>query len=224
MDAFAEQADPGPTRIIAVNWGAWREVGMAVETRLPENLRAARDILLQKALSPQEGIDTFERLLAAGQPRMLVSPMDIHTLILENAAAVETMVDAPVDAIEPPGREHPRPNLASVFVAPHNEIEAQLARIWQRQIGIDKVGVDDNFFELGGDSLLGLQVVAQINRDLGVVLTAAGLYEAPTVRAVARLISPQEKSEPASFVKDQTRGSARKAKIRSRKKIESGTK
>jgi phthiocerol/phenolphthiocerol synthesis type-I polyketide synthase E len=45
MDAFAQAAAdrPGP-RVLSVNWGAWDEVGMAVNTVLPRGVREAREV------------------------------------------------------------------------------------------------------------------------------------------------------------------------------------
>ncbi|WP_234974719.1 condensation domain-containing protein, partial [Tenacibaculum agarivorans] len=57
------------------------------------------------------------------------------------------------------------------YVAPRNEVEADIARIWQEVLGLDKVGVYDNFFELGGHSLLVVQLISRlqkINLNIGV--------------------------------------------------------
>ncbi|MGH7831122.1 MAG: non-ribosomal peptide synthetase, partial [Candidatus Binatia bacterium] len=40
------------------------------------------------------------------------------------------------------------------FVAPRTTTEEEIAAIWARIFGLDKVGRDDNFFDLGGHSLL----------------------------------------------------------------------
>src|SRR4051794_21752378 len=49
---------------------------------------------------------------------------------------------------------HPRPALATDFVAPCSEVEREIAGIWQEEIGIEQVGAQDDFFKLGGDSLI----------------------------------------------------------------------
>ena len=51
--------------------------------------------------------------------------------------------------------------------APATELEEQLVAIWQRCLGLSKVGVHDDFFDLGGHSLLAVQVLVDIERELG---------------------------------------------------------
>ena len=71
-------------------------------------------------------------------------------------------------------------------VAPRNDLERDLAGIWERVLEVDSVGIDDNFFDLGGTSLSGLQVVQEIETRLGVELSPVALFEAPTVRTLAQ--------------------------------------
>ncbi len=56
------------------------------------------------------------------------------------------------------------------FQAPQGEIEEAVARIWQRVLGVERVGRDDNFFDLGGHSLLAMRVVLEIEKEFGVRL------------------------------------------------------
>src|SRR6185369_14292342 len=45
-----------------------------------------------------------------------------------------------------------RPAAAS-YKPPGDDIERQIAEIWQEVLGLARVGVEDNFFDLGGHSL-----------------------------------------------------------------------
>ncbi len=57
------------------------------------------------------------------------------------------------------------------FVPPSTPLENRLARMWSELLGLERVGVHDNFFDLGGHSLLGMQVLSGIRKDLGVELS-----------------------------------------------------
>ena len=69
-----------------------------------------------------------------------------------------------------------------------NELERKIAAIWEEVLGIGQVGVHDDFFELGGNSLVGLQVIARINRTMHLSVELRAVFELPTVASQARMI------------------------------------
>ena len=77
-------------------------------------------------------------------------------------------------------------SLTPSFMAPRNEIEAQVAEMFSEVLGIAQVGVDANFFGLGGDSLRGFQVLARIRTTLQVDLSILDLFKGPTAAQLAR--------------------------------------
>ncbi|MDJ0840184.1 MAG: amino acid adenylation domain-containing protein [Acidobacteriota bacterium] len=70
------------------------------------------------------------------------------------------------------------------FQPPQNEREVVLAVIWQRLLGVPRVGLQDNFFELGGDSILSIQVIARA-REEGLSLSTRDIFENQTLSALA---------------------------------------
>ena len=82
------------------------------------------------------------------------------------------------------------------YVAPRNEPERQLVKIWAEvlKLAAEKIGVNDNFFELGGHSLLATQVIAKIRSRLEIELPLKALFERPSVVQLAELIAAAEKS------------------------------
>ncbi|MCP4663568.1 MAG: acyltransferase domain-containing protein, partial [bacterium] len=72
------------------------------------------------------------------------------------------------------------------------------AEIWQQILGVSKIGFSDNFFDLGGNSLIGLQVTAALQQELGRQVLPVALYEAPTVRELARYLNPERASGAAA--------------------------
>ncbi|MDH1265250.1 non-ribosomal peptide synthetase [Pseudomonas sp. GD03944] len=76
---------------------------------------------------------------------------------------------------------------AASHVAPRNEVESILARIWQDVLKAERIGVHDNFFTLGGDSILNLQIIARANQQ-GLKLTPKQLFENRTIADIARVL------------------------------------
>ncbi len=56
------------------------------------------------------------------------------------------------------------------FREPETPTERRLAAIWSQLLAAPRVGLDDNFFELGGHSMLGMRLIADVGRELGVAL------------------------------------------------------
>lgn len=83
-----------------------------------------------------------------------------------------------------------------VAIAPRTHEERQIARIWQSIFALDELSVDDNFFDLGGHSLQAVQMVAQIEAELGRQLPLVALFKAQTIEQLARLLE----EEPAEDV------------------------
>ncbi|MET0397623.1 MAG: amino acid adenylation domain-containing protein [Longimicrobiaceae bacterium] len=84
---------------------------------------------------------------------------------------------------------HPRPASAAGYVAPRGALEAALAELFGRALGIGSVGADDGFFELGGDSLVATQLLAAVNERFRVELPLRALFAAPTPARLAEAIA-----------------------------------
>jgi len=91
----------------------------------------------------------------------------------------------------------PKPEifLRSGYVAPANELEKKLARIWSEILGIGEelIGVDNSFFDLGGHSLSATLLTARIFRDLAVRVRLSEVFAQPTIRALAQTIASRDR-------------------------------
>ncbi len=214
LDVFASHHAFGrDTTVVAVNWSAWRDVGMAVDTRkLRDGVGEGGDTMLQGGLSNDDGIEVFKRVVA-GPPaaQVAVSYLDLGwamdgerleaSVVTASAEDIErgvvrTEQTSSESAVAASTQQlHPRPAIQSVFVAPRNEVETKICAVWQEMIGIDRVGVHDSFFELGGHSLLAVRVMTRVNEALGSDIPVAKLYEGLTVDFIARLLAPVTQTE-----------------------------
>ncbi len=80
-----------------------------------------------------------------------------------------------------------RPEIHAVAL-PADELELKLIRIWEKVLRLNSIGVDDNFFEIGGHSLLAVRLFAQIEKSFGRNLPLATLFQAPSVKQLARVL------------------------------------
>ena len=87
-----------------------------------------------------------------------------------------------------PAPDENRSVIEKGFVAPNDELEVRLTKIWGQLLGVHPVGIRDNFFDLGGHSLLAVRLFTQIEKLFGKNLPLATLFEAPTIEQLAVLL------------------------------------
>ncbi|CAM3926252.1 SDR family oxidoreductase [Nocardiopsis rhodophaea] len=184
LDAYA-QAAPSGCRVVAIGWGPWRwdTWQAAAFAERPDALVAVEELRERYGITFDEGHDLLTRILAADTAQVLVIPQPME----EAAEQWAGLAELPGESAVPPQR-YPRPRLRTPYVAPRTPAEERIAALWQDRLGIDRVGIDDPFLDLGGNSLVGLAIVAAIEKETGVRLSAAALLEAPTVRGLAHLV------------------------------------
>lgn len=86
----------------------------------------------------------------------------------------------------------PAPNLMhrnivqeTVYEPPQDEMERQIATIWEEVLHVPQIGVQDNFFDLGGNSLLATQVHGRLQDVLGLTCPITHMFKYPTIRTIA---------------------------------------
>jgi acyl transferase domain-containing protein len=185
LDAFAAaRYRGGRATVMSLNWDTWQEVGMAVNTAVPRDLRNWRRQSLELAIKPEEGVEAFRRALGAALPQLGVITRDLPQLIEESESE---------DAF--PGTESLTKNVVTRDQAipgsaagAETETQRIIASFWRELLGLDALGIDDNFFELGGHSLLATGLLSRIAASLGVSMPLRSIFEAPTVRLLSERV------------------------------------
>jgi thioesterase domain-containing protein/acyl carrier protein len=77
--------------------------------------------------------------------------------------------------------------LHNQYVAPRNEAERQMSKIWAEVLKVEKISMHDNFFELGGHSLMILKLVSQV-RKLGLQIDVKDFFAYQTIEEQSNFI------------------------------------
>ncbi len=97
----------------------------------------------------------------------------------------------------------PAPKLHETFVAPRNDQEEAIAKIWRQVFGLEQIGVDDNFFQLGGHSLIATQILSRIRDVFQVELSFGQLLNNPTINDLVKIIVQQQLKHSSPLAKIQ---------------------
>lgn len=126
---------------------------------------------------------------------------------------IQTMpltLNGKIDRRALPRPEQKRPSLEQEFTPPKNETEIILSRLWSQILKIDTVGTQDNFFDAGGDSLLSVQLVALIEKEINIDIPIVKFFQYPTIHAFGEYIDSKRHHQQPSDAKSQSRAQLQK--------------
>jgi thioesterase domain-containing protein/acyl carrier protein len=107
-------------------------------------------------------------------------------------------------ALPDPEEENLQP--ADEFLAPRDQVESELVKIWEGLLGKKPISINANFYELGGHSLLAVRVVAAIERTYGKKLPLSTMISAPTIEKLAASLRNGHDSNSSTLVAIQAQG------------------
>ncbi|MGD2085954.1 MAG: amino acid adenylation domain-containing protein [Candidatus Aminicenantes bacterium] len=76
----------------------------------------------------------------------------------------------------------------SSYMAPKNEWQRRMVRIWTEILGIEKIGIHDGFLDMGGNSLNAMNLTSRIYREFNVNLPLSVVFENPTAAELVSMI------------------------------------
>jgi acyl carrier protein len=120
-----------------------------------------------------------------------------------------------VDLAALPAPEAARRSRDENYVAPRNEIEAAITRVWQEALSVERIGVNDNFFDAGGHSLLMVQVHNKLSDMFDKQISIVEMFAKPTISALAEYFSETNGHKP-SFDKVMNRAARRRQAVSAR--------
>jgi NAD(P)-dependent dehydrogenase (short-subunit alcohol dehydrogenase family) len=203
LDAYAQHRTSQGRPTTSVNWDVWRDVGLAINSDLPQELRRRREQTIESGILNDEGIEAFRRIISTGLAQVVVSPRDFRRdFELHTKVKVSDMLAA-LQSDRLTQVTHTRPRLSSEYEPATNDLETAILDLWEELLGVKGIGIYDNFFELGGHSLLGTMLMTRLRKMFRMELALRTLFESPTVAELALAIEESLIQEIAEHREDE---------------------
>ncbi|MEU1844744.1 type I polyketide synthase [Micromonospora sediminicola] len=133
---------------------------------------------------------------APAAPPARTAPTPAPVTTTASARSAPTAPPAPT-AASPASSASAAPAAVAAADTGDDDTAARLLRLWSEVLGVDEIGLDDDFFELGGNSLVAVQLIAQVRKVAGVKLPMRTLFDASTVRDMVANVEKARAAKPA---------------------------
>ncbi len=198
LDALAWHRRAEGRPALSINWGPWAEVGLASGPEQQRNLHRHGMIPIPVA----DGVRTLSRLLRSSATQVAVLRMD--------PALMADLLGTPPDSGVPERPDNLRDRVVRADEAERRPLlESYLRDQAAGKLGLapSHVDVESPLPQLGVDSLVAVELRAQIERDLGIVVPVVRLLDGPSVAGLAGWLADQlsgAASEPVPAAPDDT--------------------
>lgn len=92
------------------------------------------------------------------------------------------------------------PTLPEGYVAPGNDLESQVAAVWEKLLNIYPVGICSTFFQLGGDSLMLIKLYNDFCKTFNTTIPFDILFDDVTVEKMAACLHKQHQPETTDLI------------------------
>ncbi|WP_232376199.1 type I polyketide synthase [Amycolatopsis aidingensis] len=171
-DSFTVLAEDG-TELVAVTEFMLRRMEGAPRPPGPGPVDAG-----QRWIEPTEGAEAFLRAMTAGiGGHVVITPRSLDWVLDQVCKDAEQATGGTGTGAVPGGDGQ---------VSAGEDV---VAGIWRSVLGVPRVSPEDDFFELGGNSLVAVQLIAQIREATGVRLPLRSVFDTPTVAEMAATVA-----------------------------------
>lgn len=164
--------------------------------RRPSTGRGERRATCQAASSPSHRADnpglTVNELRHFLQCRLPAFMLPVNYVFLESLPVTP---NGKLDRKALPAPGTARPALAEEYVAPRDDLERRLVKVWAQTLKLERVGVNDNFFVLGAASMQCVEVTSRL-KEMGVNVVPELLFEHQTVAELAIALAARGPATP----------------------------
>ncbi|WP_072732143.1 non-ribosomal peptide synthetase, partial [Paenibacillus sp. NAIST15-1] len=124
--------------------------------------------------------------LEAGEVRTYLAERLPSYMVPAYLVALEAMPLTPNGKLNRKALPAPEENVErEAYVAPRNELERQLAAVWQEVLGLERIGIDERYQDIGGDSIKSIRILSTIRKICQTNLQLLEFYQHSTIRELA---------------------------------------
>ncbi len=165
----------------------------------------------QTAVSDAEFVADLRAMLRETLPDFMV-PSHFVTL-----PSFPLTPNGKIDRKALPAPEVSRSTSTQPFTPASNDLERQIAEVWQQILHVEQVGVHDNFFDLGANSLLIMQANGALRTRLARPVSLIEMFQNPTVASLAAHLGAAEAGTAAAASAGQERALNRRDAMQRRR-------
>lgn len=194
LDYIALNYD-GPTRVVAINWCVWNEVGMAARTRVLSSLQSWRSTSLEQGIGPRIGVRIFEAVARGTDKQVIVVPGDLNELARKHGESEARRFEQALGLLEAakPRKSTERAPLEGARpIASGGSVADKIIGLWTAILGVDRIDIADDFFGLGGHSLSAAAMLGRLRKLFGLTISLRDFLNDPTPRALVQRIQSAE--------------------------------
>ncbi|NEO56677.1 MAG: alpha/beta fold hydrolase [Okeania sp. SIO3B5] len=181
---------------LSINWGAWSESGMA--TRVASQYQNRMETAGISSISPGRGMQVLEQLVQSkSKAQVGVLPADWSVLAKQWGLANPSSLLLELLQQETTSKQTDEQILDKWKAAPTTErqeiLKTYIQSLVAKSMGIksSKIPADANLIELGMDSLMTMEVVNQLSRDLNFIIYPREFYERPKINSLTQYLSAE---------------------------------
>ena len=163
--------------VLAINWGAIN-VDRPLKVNVVPQFADLSTEHKRNKMTDSEVDAVYTRILSHQLgPRVVISTIDMDDVLL-NWNQVASIEDLAKD------RDFPSLKQSRCITSedyPKTALEQWVSEVWQKLLGLERVGRQDNFFHLGGHSLAAVQFMTKVQEKFQIKTHVMNLYEMPTL-------------------------------------------
>ncbi len=192
LDAYAPYLNRQQRRAVAINWPAWKEVGMAADYGVTEDG-------IFKTITTAKGLDMFGEILNSRLSRVIPVELnyqliggridqipirlstELRDIVERQAKKVNSLTNLP--------RQRTNVQIRGKYDQEFNQTETRLGQIFAQVLEIEEIDIYDNFYDLGGDSILATQLLKELEQEFPGIVDISDIFAYPTIAQLSEYIN-----------------------------------